>query len=81
MGESVNMDDNKIALIRILQEFIGDDAEIDDDIGFFDLGISSLTIASLCERINEEFGTCCDETDVFNNSNLLEFTEFISSQQ
>ncbi|WP_370749211.1 acyl carrier protein [Eubacterium sp.] len=75
------MDKIEVKIIEILRELIGDDIEIDEEIGFFDLGISSLTIASLCERVNEEFGICCDETDVFNNSNLTEFVEFVYSKK
>ena len=73
------MDEIKDSLIHILQELIGDEIFIGDDIGFFDMGISSLTIATFCERIKEMFNVSCDETDIFNYSNIQELSEFIKS--
>lgn len=75
------MDEIKRSLTKILQELIGEELEISEDVGFFDMGISSLTIATLCEKIKEEFGIDCDETDIFNYSNIEELAGYINTHK
>lgn len=75
------MDEIKRSLNQILQELIDEDTELSEDVGFFDMGINSLTIVTFCEKIKEVFDVNCDETDIFNYSNIEELAEYISSQK
>lgn len=74
------MEEIKEKLINILQELFGEDVEISEDLGFFDMGISSLLITTFCIRIQEEFEIECDESVIFNYSNIEELAEYISEQ-
>jgi len=74
------MEEIKEKLINMLQELVGEDAEISEDLGFFDMGISSLLITTFCIRIQEEFEIECDESVIFNYSNIEELAEYISEQ-
>lgn len=74
------MEEIKEKLINMLQELVGEDAEISEDLGFFDMGISSLLITTFCIRIQEEFEIECDESVIFNYSNIEELAGYISKQ-
>lgn len=73
------MENIKKELKSILQELIGDEVILSEDLGFFDMGLSSLTITTFCEKIREIFDVSCDETDIFNYANIEELADYISS--
>lgn len=75
------MENIKKELKSVLQELIGDEVILSEDLGFFDMGVSSLTITTFCERIKEIFDVSCDETDIFNYANIEELADYINSQR
>lgn len=74
------MENIKIELIEILKEIIDSDIVIDDDLGFFDMGLSSLTVFTFCEQISDKFNVDCDESVIFDYPNIIELSEYISSK-
>lgn len=75
-----NLDNIKEKLRDILKELVDENCDIDDDMGFFNLGMTSLIVSSFCERIREVFDISCDEADIFNYPNIEELSEFISEK-
>jgi len=71
------MDQIKEKLCKILQTILYIDAEIDEYLGFFDMGISSLTVFTFCDEIKEQIGANCEDTDIFNYTNICELSEYI----
>jgi len=67
----------KEKLTNLLKDLIEIESEIDEQLGFFDMGLTSLTILSFCEKINEAFQINCDESDIFNYPNMSELSKFV----
>lgn len=74
------MDKIKEQLAILIKEILGTDEEIDKDMGFFDMGVSSLTVVTLVERINELFSVNFNETDIFSYPNINELSEHIQAK-
>ncbi len=74
------MEEIKAVLAEILQDLV-DEAEISEDVGFFDMGISSITIPIFIQKIKEELGVGCDEADIFNYPNIEELAEYVKLRQ
>lgn len=74
------MEGLKEKLAEALRELLECDGEIDEDMGFYDMGLSSLTVFTFAERISELFNVKCDDADIFNYPNINELSEYIESQ-
>lgn len=74
------MESIKNELIEILKEIIDSNIVIDDELGFFDMGLSSLTVFTFCEQIRDKFNVDCDESVIFDYPNIMELSEYISSK-
>ena len=70
----------KSKLTHFLSELICDDMNIYDDIGFFDMGLSSLTIFTFCEKIRVYFKIDLDESIIFDYPNISELAAYIKSK-
>lgn len=71
------MENIKEQLIQVIMEILGSDQGIDEETGFYDMGISSLTVLTFTERINEIYNIKCDEADLFNYPNIIELSGYI----
>ncbi|MBF5030001.1 MULTISPECIES: acyl carrier protein [Micromonospora] len=78
-GQETNRADPATVVHGIVEEVAGVDVRPDES--FFDLGLDSIQLMQVCNRINEEFGEVIDLFLLFENPTVNECVSVISAQR
>ncbi len=74
-AKTSGLDDPSAVVQTIVNEIAG--AEVEPELSFFDLGLDSIQLMDICNRINDRYGEVIDLFVLFENPTINECADIV----